>query len=359
MSPSPLEIAFLRQAARLACRGHGGAEPNPIVGCVIVDPSGRVVGEGYHRRCGDVHAEAMALARAGHRAKGATAYVTLEPCGHHGRTPPCADALIQAGILRVVYGCTEPNSIASGGAARLDSAGVATELVACREVDLLNEPFLKRVRTGLPWVTAKWAQSIDGKVATRTGSSQWISNERSRRMVHRERGRVDAILTGYGTVRSDNPQLTARGVRVRRVATRVVVDPQLALDPTLNVFSTSITPTIVATVPQHADAAAERGVQHLSLGPTGQLRPLLVALARDHGFATILVEAGGGLIGELLRENLLDEAWIFIAPILMGDEDAFDAVRGMTPLSVSDAARWRMIAVRRRDSDALLHVRRQ
>jgi len=177
-------------------------------------------------------------------------------------------------------------------------------------------------------------------------------------MVHRERGRVDAILTGYGTARADDPQLTARGVRTRRTATRVVVDPELALPASLRVFDAALAPSMVATLPQHAEAVRARGLRHVPLGPTGQLRPLLVALARDDGVATVLVEAGGGLLGQLLRENLIDEAWIFVAPLIMGDEDALDAVRGMTPLAIDDASQFRTISVRRRGADTLIQLRR-
>jgi diaminohydroxyphosphoribosylaminopyrimidine deaminase/5-amino-6-(5-phosphoribosylamino)uracil reductase len=352
------DASFLRRAARIAVRGHGGAEPNPMVGCVLVDRSGAVIAEGFHRRCGEAHAEAMALARASTRARGATAYVTLEPCTHHGRTPPCADALISAGVARVVYASHDPNPLAHGGAAKLEAAGIAVELRSCRECDLLNEPFLKRCRSGLPWVMAKWAQSIDGKIATRTGDSRWISGQRSRRMVHRERGRVDAILTGFGTARRDDPQLTTHGARGRRVATRVVVDPELELPVNLNVFSTAA-PTIVATLPELAGTATARGMRVAALGPQGELRPLLEHLARQCGVANVLVEAGGGLLGQLLRENLLDEAFVFVTPLVIGDEDALDPIRGLTPLAIGDAQRWRTIAVRQRGDDALLQLRRR
>ncbi|MFO0829043.1 MAG: bifunctional diaminohydroxyphosphoribosylaminopyrimidine deaminase/5-amino-6-(5-phosphoribosylamino)uracil reductase RibD [Phycisphaerales bacterium] len=352
------DLEFLRRAARISLRGHGGVEPNPMVGCVIVGADGRVVAEGAHRRHGEAHAEAIALARAGERARGATAYVTLEPCGHHGRTPPCADALVRAGIARLVYAVSDPNPIAAGGASKVASAGIRVDRVECRDADRALAPFLHRVRTGLPWVTVKWAQSIDGKIAARTGDSKWISCERSRRLVHRERGRVDAILTGYGTVRRDDPLLTARGVRRRRVAMRVVVDPSAELPADLRIFDQSAAPTFLATLPAHAAIAAARGLRHAALGRGGELRPLLLALARDHGVSTVLVEAGGGLVGQLLKESLVDELLVFVAPILLGDEDAIDAARGLTPLSIADARRFELVALRRRGIDAFLHYRR-
>ncbi len=355
------DLDFLRRAVRLAVRGHGGAEPNPMVGCVLVDKSGRVVGEGHHRRCGEAHAEAMALRRAGTQARGATAYVTLEPCNHHGRTPPCSEALRAAGVVRVVYATSDPNPIAAGGAAALAGHGIAVERLACREADLLNEPFLKRVRSGLPWVMAKWAQSIDGKIATRTGDSKWISGERARRMVHRERGRVDAILVGFGTALRDDPQLTARGVRRRRIARRVVVDLDLELpaDRQLLERGADGKSTIVITRSEHADTARARGLEPLAWPAGGGWRSVLKALATDHGVTTLLVEGGGGLLGELAAAELLDEAWVFVAPLLLGDEDAVSAVRGLTPLAIADGQRWRLLAVRRRAADALLHFRRR
>ena len=355
------DLAFLRRAVRLAVRGHGGAEPNPMVGCVLVGPDGAVVGEGYHRRCGEAHAEAAALRVAGAKARGTTAYVTLEPCNHHGRTPPCAAALLAAGVARVVYATSDPNPLAAGGAQALAAGGVRVDHLTCPEADLLNEPFLKRVRSGLPWVMAKWAQSIDGKIATRTGDSKWISGERARRMVHRERGRVDAILVGFGTALRDDPQLTARGVRRRRIARRVVVDLDLELPPTRQLLDpgTDGQPPIVITRDEHLDQAKARGYVPLAWPAGGGWRSVVQALARDHGVATLLVEGGGGLLGELAAAELLDEAWVFVAPLLLGDEDAVSAVRGLTPLAIADGQRWKLLAVRRRAADALLHFRRR
>jgi diaminohydroxyphosphoribosylaminopyrimidine deaminase/5-amino-6-(5-phosphoribosylamino)uracil reductase len=352
---------WLRIAARLALRGHGGAEPNPMVGCVLVDPSGRLVGEGLHRRCGGPHAEVEALRRAGVFARGATAFVTLEPCAHHGRTPPCADALADAGVARVVYATADPNPVARGGVARLRERGIAVEHVPTPECDLLNEPFLHRVATGRPWVVAKWAQTVDGRLATRSGDSRWISGPRSRRLVHRERGRVDAILTGVGTVLADDPQLVARDGRRRRTALRVVVDPELALPLDRRVFDTGDAPTVVAALPERlgstaAERLAARGVGVLPLGADGSLAPLLDRLGSMQ-VATLLVEAGGGLLGRLFAEDLVDEALVFIAPLIAGDDRAV-AIRGALPASVADLHRWRLLGIHRRGDDALLRLRR-
>jgi len=214
----------MRRALALAERGRGRVEPNPLVGCVIVK-MGRVVGEGFHRRFGGPHAEVIALNRAGRAARGATAYVTLEPCCHHGKTGPCTDALIRAGVKRVVTACRDPfKKVAGKGIAQLHRAGITVEVGLLRvEAQSLNAPFFKRVTTGLPWVIAKWAMTLDGAISSgKKGPSRWISGPQSRRMVHELRARVDAILIGIGTALADDPLLTARGVKVRRVARRVV-----------------------------------------------------------------------------------------------------------------------------------------
>jgi diaminohydroxyphosphoribosylaminopyrimidine deaminase/5-amino-6-(5-phosphoribosylamino)uracil reductase len=356
------ERTMLARAARLALRGHGGAEPNPMVGCILVDDHGAIVAEGFHRRCGEAHAEAMALARAGERARGTTAFVTLEPCNHHGRTPPCSHALIRSGVRRVIYAQPDPNPIAVGGAATLREAGIEVRCVASPVCDELNAPFLHRIGSGLPWTIAKWAQTIDGAIATRSGHSQWISSVRSRRMVHRERGRVDAIMTGLGTAIADDPALTARGVRVRRRALRILIDPSLEAPRSLRLFDTGAAPTIVASLPElvhggPANGLRERGVDVMALGPQGEIRPLLAALARERSVATVLVEAGGGLLGTLMRESLVQEAWVFTAPRIVGDGEAPRAVRGDAPATIDDARRFRLLSAHRRDDDLVARYR--
>lgn len=361
MTPTRLR-ALLDRAVRLAARGHGGAEPNPMVGCVIADERGEFIAEGHHRRCGGPHAEVDALAAAGARARGATAIVTLEPCAHRGRTGPCTEALIAAGVARVIYAVSDPNPLAKGGAEQLRAAGVATEFVPHAGAHELALPFIKRVTTGLPWMSAKWAQSIDGSIALANGDSKWLSCARSRHMVHRERGRVDAILTGIGTVLADNPQLTARAVRVQRVATRIVFDPAARTPPNSAICEPSA-PTIVlvsesldAGGTQRAGQLAARGVRVMRLGPGDTLAAPLRQLAGE-GVARVLVEAGGGVIGRLLREELLDEAWVFIAPFVIGDDMSRHSVRGLAPTVLAAVKRARLLSVRRRGTDALLHYR--
>ena len=361
MNPERID-ELLTRATRLAARGHGGAEPNPMVGCVIANGQGEVVGEGFHRRCGGPHAEIEALRAAGNAARGATALVTLEPCAHRGRTGPCTDALLEAGVATVIYAVRDPNPIAEGGARRLASAGVEVLHVPHAAAHELSLPFVKRVTTGLPWISAKWAQSLDGAIALRNGDSKWISCERSRRMVHRERGRVDAVLTGIGTVLADNPRLTARGVRIMRPAVRVVYDPDACTPPDAHVCDGTAPTTLLvraaldAAAQARAERLAARGVRLLSLGPADTLAAPLRALSGE-GIARVLVESGGGLLGRLVRENLLDEAWVFVAPIVIGDREAPRSVRGLSPKLLSAIPGARMLSVRRRGADALLNLR--
>jgi diaminohydroxyphosphoribosylaminopyrimidine deaminase/5-amino-6-(5-phosphoribosylamino)uracil reductase len=354
--------ALLDRAVRLAVRGHGGAEPNPMVGCVIARDDGTVIAEGFHRRCGEGHAEVEALRAAGADARGATALVTLEPCSHTGRTGPCTVALRDAGIARVFYAVADPNPSAKGGAAHLRSWGIEALQHPHRGAAELAKPFLKRVTTGLPWVSAKWAQSIDGAIALASGESKWISSSRSRAMVHRERGRVDAILTGIGTVLADDPQLTPRGVRIQRMPVRIVFDPE-ARTPTTAKVCDRVTKSILLTAPTLDDAGRNRlralrelGVSSIELGAELELTPALRELARQ-GIASMLVESGGGLVGRLLRERLLDEAWVFVGPILVGDDDARRSARGLDADSMQTVRQARLLAVRRRGTDALLHYR--
>ncbi len=360
-------------AARLALRGHGGAEPNPLVGCVLVATPGsgppRIVGAGLHREYGGPHAEIDALRAAGDLARGATAYVTLEPCDHHGQTGPCSEALIEAGVARVVIARADPNPEAAGGAARLAAAGVRVDhFDGCGAAIRVGDPFVHRVRTGRPWVVAKWAQTLDGRIATRTGESRWISSATSRRCVHRERGRVDAIMVGIGTVRSDNPRLTARGVRVRRVARRVVVDPALETPAESHLVTTArAVPTLIAcdeatAAKDDGRAAALRaaGVEILGLPVENgnlALTPLLETLATRHDAANVIAEGGSRLVGSLFRERLVCAAWVFVAPLVLGDPDAVPCVTGLAPEALTDGVPMTLVARHDRGGDLMLHYR--
>jgi diaminohydroxyphosphoribosylaminopyrimidine deaminase/5-amino-6-(5-phosphoribosylamino)uracil reductase len=313
-------------AARIALRGHGGAEPNPMVGCVIVGPDGRTIAEGHHRRCGGPHAEIEALRRAGDRARGATAVVTLEPCNHHGRTGPCSQALARAGVARVVYACADPNPAAAGGAATLREGGIEVLHAPHPAAERATAPFLARVRHRRPWTVAKWAESSDGRIATRAGEPRWISGERSRAMVHRERARCDAVLTGMGTVLRDDPLLTVRGTRAGRTPLRVVWDPRLGLPVGSALVRTAhqspllcaCTPKALESRADHAQALRTAGVEVAAFDDVAALSRALLA----RGTSTLLVEAGPGLVRPMIDAGLVDLAWVFTAPHALGDVGA-------------------------------------
>ena len=364
-------------AARVAVRAEGRVEPNPLVGCVLVR-AGEVIGIGHHRVWGGPHAEREALAAAraaGHDPVGATAYVTLEPCCHHGKQPPCTEALIEAGVARVVYAVDDPGPESGGGAAILQEAGIeCVRTDASRDAIALSRPFVHRVRTGLPWVIAKWAQTIDGRIATRTGESQWISGARSRRRVHRRRGMVDVMLTGIGTVLADDPMLTARGVHARRSARRVVIDADLEtpLDAQL-VRTAREVPTAIACAKDLVTAGiTEARVEALeAAGVTvvgvpedrehpGRLRldMLMRALVERFDAATVMVEAGAGLLGALFEADLVCEAVVYLAPTVIGDERALPAASGRVASRLSDARRFELHRVKRVEDDVELVYRR-
>ncbi|MSR43937.1 MAG: bifunctional diaminohydroxyphosphoribosylaminopyrimidine deaminase/5-amino-6-(5-phosphoribosylamino)uracil reductase RibD [Phycisphaerales bacterium] len=372
---------WLSVAARLAVRGHGGAEPNPMVGCVIIGNEGAVVGWGYHARCGFDHAEAAALTKAGASARGATAFVTLEPCAHHGRTPPCCDALIASGVKRVVYAVSDPHSAAAGGAARMRTAGIDVQRISHAGCERVSAPFACRMRSHRPWVIAKWAQTLDGRTATRSGDSRWISGAASRAMVHRERGRVDAVMVGIGTVLADNPNLLPRISFPRRIPRRVIIDPGLVIPLDAQVIRTANAGLVCIA----AHAAAIHGLsderRHTLTQAGVRLRPLSTApthnphrsfrglrdgsmaeLLRDlysDGVSTLLVEGGAGLLGALFDEDLVDDAWCFTAPLAIGDGSGVPIATGCGRPLMIDAVRYELIDIRRRGSDAMLLWRRK
>lgn len=350
-----------------------------MVGAVLVR-DGRIIAHGYHRRFGGPHAEIEALRdarRLGVNAAGSDLYVTLEPCSHHGKTPPCVDALVEAGLRRVVVAMIDPNPLVAGqGIERLRRAGIAVQ-VGLEEgpARRLNEPFVKRVTTGQPWVIAKWAQTLDGRIAAVTGDSQWISNPISRGMVHRLRARVDAVMVGVGTVVADDPQLTARGVRMRRVARRVVVDPKLRmpagaclLGPLDGSMPAPLTIAVNASLhvarPKRLVELESRGVEVIGLpaseadGSRLLLRPMLRHLADKHAATNVLIEGGSRLIGALLHEQLVDQVLVFVAPKLLADARALPPVQGGGPCqTIGEARRLSLRAVRRLDEDVMMDYR--
>ncbi len=324
-----VDESMMRRALALAKKGAGRVEPNPMVGCVIVR-DGRVIGEGYHRRFGGPHAEIEALHSCTRNPRDATVYVSLEPCCHHGKTPPCTAALIEAGFARVVTPFYDPNPAVNGkGLRRLRAAGIAvTTGVLVHEAAEVLAPFLTTVRLGRPYIIAKWAQSLDGQLITPPGESKWISCEMSRRTVHRLRARVDAILVGVRTVLADDPLLTARDVPLRRQALRVVLDGQLRIPVSAKlVASSKTTPTLVFTTPQalntkKAQQLTRQGVE-LVASKTRNGRLLLgecLSHLANRRVTNLLVEGGPTVLHAMLKARLVDEAWAFVAPRLIGGD---------------------------------------
>jgi diaminohydroxyphosphoribosylaminopyrimidine deaminase/5-amino-6-(5-phosphoribosylamino)uracil reductase len=378
---------MLALATRCALRGMGRTQPNPMVGCVIGrelrDGNGatdvQILGIGHHHRFGSAHAEVNAINRAialGHREllRGATAWVTLEPCNHTGKTPPCARALIEAGIARVVIAREDPHDVAGGGIETLRKAGVAVDLTsACPAATGLSDPFIAWTtrHPRRPWLIAKWAQTLDGKVATASGSSQWITGPTARRRVHALRGRVDAIVTGLGSILRDDSLLTARGVPVRQVAQRVVLDAQCQLPRDAKIVATAHeVPTIVVCShsAEQSDAARQlRAAGCVVLGCPEEpgsggrhvaLQPALELLAEERGICSAMLEAGPRLMAAAFAGGLVDEAWAFIAPKVVGDERApgFAAWRSID--SIGDALPMRQVSARRCGDDLLVILRR-
>jgi diaminohydroxyphosphoribosylaminopyrimidine deaminase/5-amino-6-(5-phosphoribosylamino)uracil reductase len=328
MSQQITDVRHMAEAVRLASRGLCTTAPNPRVGCVIAQGE-RVIARGFHRRAGEAHAEVEALRAAREPVRGATAYVTLEPCSHHGRTPPCAEALIEAGVSRVVAASLDPNPLVAGsGLERLRAAGIAVESgILGREAVALNPGFFKRMRTGLPWVRVKLAMSLDGRTAMADGSSRWITAEAARADVQRLRAQSCAIVTGVGTVLHDDPRLDVRiaidGLAApERQPLRVVLDSQLRTPPSARVIGEA-GDTLVVTAARDAareQALREAGVTVLHLPDRDgrvDLRALLAHLAVAQ-CNEVLIEAGATLAGAALRAGLVDELVIYMAPTLMG-----------------------------------------
>ncbi|MBX6392056.1 MAG: bifunctional diaminohydroxyphosphoribosylaminopyrimidine deaminase/5-amino-6-(5-phosphoribosylamino)uracil reductase RibD [Burkholderiales bacterium] len=334
---------YMRRALELAARGLYTTTPNPRVGCVIVR-DGAIVGEGFHERAGEPHAEVLALRTAGERARGATVYLTLEPCAHYGRTPPCADALIEAGVARVVAAMRDPNPrVAGGGFEKLRAAGIAVETGLMEEqARALNIGFVSRMTRGTPWVRLKVAASLDGKTALANGKSQWITSVEARRDGHAFRARACAILTGIGTVRDDDPRLDVREVETPRQPLKVLVDSRLEAPLDAKLFQSGKV-LVAAAVNDEARIAAlqARGVEVVVLPNAGgkvDLAELMRELGRRE-LNEIHVEAGFKLNGSLMREGLVDELLVYLAPSLLGESPS-----GMFNLPrIEDLdARWRL-----------------
>jgi len=364
MQQPEIDLWHIRRALELAARGQGSVEPNPMVGCVIAQGA-EIIGEGWHRRFGQAHAEVEALQMAGDRAAGATLYVTLEPCCHHGKTPPCTEAVAASGVRRVVVALRDPfPQVQGGGIAALQAAGIAVEVGLLEpEAARLNAPYLKLVETGRPWIIAKWAMTLDGKIATHTGESRWISNPRSREIAHALRGRVDAVMIGRGTAERDDPLLTARPTG-SRTAARVILDTQGSLGSESQLVRTAGQSLVLVAVGKESSSANRQRLRDAGCevfvcdGEThaARLDALLVELGRRR-WTNAMVEGGGRLLGSLLDARAIDEVHVFIAPKLVGGTSATTAVAGRGVAEMSAALRLESPQVRQLDDDTYITAR--
>ncbi len=358
----PAHLLHMSRALELAEQGRGYVEPNPMVGCVIVRDR-QVVGAGWHQRFGGPHAEIMALTAAGEAAAGAEVYVTLEPCCHQGKTPPCTDSLIKSGVARIVVGCQDPNpQVAGKGIAKLREAGIQVELMEdCLAARKLIAPFTKLITTGRPWVIAKWAMTLDGKLATHTGDSQWISGEASRAVVHRVRGQVDGIVVGKGTVFCDDPLLTARPVGAR-IATRIVLDSRATISPECRLAKTLDHAPLLLVVREDAPAERvqvlrDRGIEVLALAGHDReehLSQLLDELGRRQ-MTNLLVEGGANLLGTFFDLDAIDEVHVFVAPKLVGGQTALTPIAGRGLAMMNAAIELEEVEMNVLDSDVHVH----
>lgn len=327
------ERVAMRRAVRLAALGLGSTSPNPVVGCVIVNASGETVGEGYHQRAGGPHAEVHALRAAGEQARGATALVTLEPCNHTGRTGPCAQALIDAGIARVVYAVSDPNPDATGGAQRLRTAGVDVESGLLEdEAAAGNAAWLTSVRLGRPHITWKYAATLDGRIAAADGTSRWITSAEARADVHRLRAECDAVVVGSGTQRADDPHLAVRGIEGAVQPLRVVVDTNgTAVAPGARVLDDAA-PTLVA-VAENVTAESEAETVRIPRADGGLDIPALLDELHARGVRSVLLEGGPTLAGAFVAAGAVDRVVAYLAPVLLGAGPAALTGGGITTIT--------------------------
>jgi diaminohydroxyphosphoribosylaminopyrimidine deaminase/5-amino-6-(5-phosphoribosylamino)uracil reductase len=351
MNMQNIHEKYMAMAIALAKKAEGMTSPNPIVGAVIVK-GGNIVGRGYHKKAGLPHAEINAIARAGAKARGATLYVTLEPCNHFGRTPPCTDAIINSGIRSVVAAMVDPNPLTKGrGIKILKKHGIKTTVgVLEYESRAMNRPFIKFIARKMPYVTVKAAQSIDGKIATRSGDSKWITGEDSRRYVHELRSKADAVMVGVNTVVADDPLLTARIPGVLKQPIRVIVDSTLKTPLSAKLFSVKGSKVVIATTvnSERVKKYQAKGAEVVVVkGKAGRvdLKALLEELAARN-ITNVFVEGGGTLNASLFAEGLVDRALFFIAPKVVGGRDARTSVEGIGVKLVKDSTGLKFTGIR-------------
>ncbi len=347
---------FIRHTLRLAAKAKGTTSPNPMVGAVIVK-RGEIIAEDFHKKPGTLHAEALAIAKAGQRAAGSTLYVNLEPCCHtEKRTPPCTGAVINAGIGRVVIAMTDPNPKVSGkGIRELEKAGIEVKSgILEEEAKTLNEVYIKYITTGKPFVTLKIAMTLDGKIATPEGQSKWITGERARKIVHILRSRADAVMTAIGTVKADNPQLTAR-ISKGRNPLRIVIDPHLEISPDARILN--IPPeTIIVTKNNDSlkiNYLDKSGIKILLFKEKLDLNWLLEILGKME-ITSLLIEGGSSLNAHALEDGIVDKVMFFIAPKIIGGRQSYPAVGGSTYRKLEEAHRIKDMKIRRIGEDFLI-----
>ncbi|MGC9194568.1 MAG: bifunctional diaminohydroxyphosphoribosylaminopyrimidine deaminase/5-amino-6-(5-phosphoribosylamino)uracil reductase RibD [Syntrophobacteraceae bacterium] len=368
MASSQTDIFFMKKALRLALLGAGMTSPNPLVGAVVVNGDDVIVGKGYHQELGGPHAEVNALRNAGEAARGAVLYVTLEPCNHYGRTPPCTRAILEAGISRVVFGMADPNrEVTGGGAKALEQAGVAVSgTVIEAECRAINQPFIKQASVGLPYVTLKSAATLDGFIATSTGESKWITGEHARAFAHRMRSRADAILVGIGTVLADDPLLTARlpGRKKYRQPVRIVLDTGLKIPAGSQLVRTSSASPVWVVCGEQASREREQalsraGVRVLRLAaPKGRID--VGGLLKDLGqnrISSLLVEGGGHVLASFMESGHADEFYFFYAPRILGDPRGVSMLSGGPRPHMADCVKAYGLSVRKLGGDLLIRGR--
>lgn len=352
----------MRMALNLAKKGQGYTSPNPMVGAVIVK-NGKVVGRGYHRAAGQAHAEVEAIEDAGIKAKGATLYVNLEPCNHTGRTPPCTRRILSAGIRRVFMAMSDPHTKAGGGAAFLKKHGIDVLSGVCeKEAIRLNEAFVKYVSTGCPFVVAKCAATLDGRIATRTGDSRWVTGEKARRFVHRLRHAVDAILVGIGTVRGDNPRLTTRLDSQKGVdPVRIVLDTHLSIPLDARILALDSDADTLLITGENAAKAKRKKLQRDGVRiieqPLEDGRIHLTSLMNrlgSEGITSLLIEGGSTVLASALKSGIVDKVLFFYAPKILGGDDGMPICRGTGAALMKDSIQLKHIRVQRFAEDVMI-----